>query len=147
MPGRMFALQEFELYEDEGLVLAVPFGMDGGTEGPSYEEAAEMAADWLRGELEHRMMTGQPAPATGIGHEPAHGGRVLLVGVDASLADVPSVSASDAAAALGVSRARVSQMLASGMLEGWRDGRNTRVTAASLDARLSERRAAKAVTA
>lgn len=143
----MFALQEFELYEDEGLVLAVPFGLDGGTEGATYEEAAEMAADWLRGELEHRMMEGRPAPTTGMGHEPAHGGRVLLVGVDASLDDVPSVSASEAAAALGVSRARVSQMLASGMLEGWRDGRNTRVTATSLDARLSERRAVQAVTA
>lgn len=134
----MFALCEFELYEDEGMVLAVPFELEGGTEGRTYEEAAAMAADWLKGMAQHGLMAGRGFPAPALGHEPAHGGRVLLVGVDVSLADVPRMTAAEAAARLGVSRARVSQMLGRGQLEGWREGRNTYVTEASVACRLAE---------
>lgn len=59
--------------------------------------------------------------------------------VDADLSRVPSVSATEAAERLGVSRPRVTQMVESGRLMGWRDGRNARVSLDSLNARLAER--------
>ena len=135
----MFAWCEFELYEDEGVVLADPCGLEGGTEGASYEEAAAMAADWFKGMVQHWLMTGVPIPALPMGNAGVHGGRMLLVGVEASLADVPRMTAAEAAERLGVSRPRISQMIRSGRLEGWREGRNTYVTAASVACRLDER--------
>lgn len=135
----MFLLREFELYPNEGAIFAEPFGMEGGTEGRDYEDAAKMAADWLRGEAQWRLIRGETMPAASFDNEPEHGGRILLVGIETSLEDVPSMSAAEAATALGVSRPRVSQMLASGSLVGWRDGRNTRVTRESVEARLAER--------
>lgn len=98
-----------------------------------------MAADWLKGELEHRLMTGIPFPEATFGNKPCHGGRVAIVAVDADLDSVETVAASDAADMLGVSRARVSQMLSSGLLEGYRKGRGTFVTLESVKARLAER--------
>lgn len=147
----MLAVYEFELFEDEGLVLAFPFDMEGGTQGRDVREASEMAADWLKGEVEHRMMTGEPLPEATFGNEPRQGGRVAIVAVDADLDSVETVAASDAAEMLGVSRARVSQMLSSGLLEGYRKGRATFVTLDSVKARLAERpkagRPRKAATA
>lgn len=131
-------MREFEIYPTEGMHMAEPFGMDGATCGNSFEEACQMACDWLKGESEWRLMHGEPMPSATIGNEPAQGGHIILVGVDVSLDAIPSVSAAEAARRLGVSRPRVSQMLADGSLVGWRDGRNTRVTLASLDARLTE---------
>ncbi len=52
------------------------------------------------------------------------------------------MSAAEAARALGVTRPRVTAMLASGLLDGWREGRNTWVTEASVGARLADARKA-----
>ena len=134
----MLAVYEFELFEDEGWVLAFPYDMDGGTQGADLKEACEMAADWLKGEVEHRMMAGLALPEATFGNDPRHGGRNAIVAVDADLDSVPTVSASDAAEMLGVSRPRVSQMLSSGTLEGYRKGRATFVTLDSVNARLAE---------
>ena len=82
---------------------------------------------------------GAGTDAEALGNEPEHGGRVILVGVDVTRDAIPTVSASEAAERLGVSRPRVTQMLASGALVGWRDGRNTRVTVDSVNARLEYR--------
>lgn len=136
----MLGVYEFELFEEDGMVLAFPFDLEGGTEGRGWKDAAEMAADWLKGELEHMLMVGQEPPEATFGHVPEHnGGRVAIVAVEADLSKVEAVSAAKAAEMLGVSRPRVSQMLKSGQLEGWRDGRDTMVTVASIEARLSER--------
>lgn len=135
----MMAVYEFELFEDDGFVLAFPFDMEGGTQGATWKEAAEMAADWLKGELEHFLMVGEPLPKATFGHEPVHeGGRVAIVAVEASLASIDTVRATEAARRLGVSNSRVSHMLKSGLLEGFREGRDTFVTAASIEARLAE---------
>lgn len=134
----MLAVYEFELFEDEGFVLAFPFDFDGGTQGGDIKEASEMAADWLKGELEHRMMAGAPWPEATFGNDPEHGGRIAIVAVDADLDSVETVAASDAAEMLGVSRARVSQMLSGGLLTGYRKGRATFVTLDSVKARLAE---------
>lgn len=134
----MLAVYEFELFENEGFVLAFPFDMEGGTQGRDVKEASEMAADWLKGELEHRLMAGEPLPEATFGNEPQYGGRIAIVAVDANLDSVETVAASDAAEMLGVSRSRVSQMLANGLLEGYRKGRGTLVTLESVKARLAE---------
>lgn len=45
----MIVIQEFEFYPDpEGGYVVKPCGLDGATEGDAYEDAVEMAVDWLR---------------------------------------------------------------------------------------------------
>lgn len=134
----MFVMAEFELIETEGVVLAEPHGLEGGTEGRDQREAAMMAADWLRGEAEHWLMSGAEPPELPIDQPPAHGGHVILIGVDVSLEAIDTVTASEAARALGVSRPRVTQMIRSGRLEGYTKGHATFVTRASVEARLAD---------
>lgn len=81
----MLGIYEFELFEDEGMVCAFPYDLEGGTAGTGWKDAAEMAADWLKGELEHMLMTGQVPPEATFGHEPTHkGGRIAIVAVEIS---------------------------------------------------------------
>ena len=131
----MFVMQEFELFEEDGYIIAVPFDLEGATQGYSFEDAAEMAADWLKCTAEDLLIRDIEPPKATIGNEPTHGGRVILIGVDVSRESIPTMSASEAADTLGVSRPRITQMLASGALVGWKDGRNTRVTVDSVNAR------------
>lgn len=105
----MLRVYEFELFEDDGLIMAFPFDFDGGTQGENVAEASEMAADWLKTEVECRLMDGEEMPEATLGHEPERGGRILLVAVDAGLETIDAVPAHEAADMLGVSRARVSQ--------------------------------------
>lgn len=136
----MLHVYEFEVFQaDDGWMLAFPFDMEGGTQGKDFKEACEMAADWLQGEMEHRAMAGLPFPEATFGNEPENGGKVVIVAVNAGLDTVETVSASEAAEELGVSRSRVSQMLKTGQLQGYPKGRATFVTRASLDARLAEK--------
>lgn len=134
----MFAVYEFEFFEDEGWVLAFPFGLEGGTQGRDMAQAVRMAADWLKGEVEHSLMNGMPLPSPTFGNTAEHGGTIGVVGVETSLEAIDTVLASEAAEMLGVSRGRVSQMLAAGQLEGFRRGRATFVTRESVKARLAE---------
>lgn len=132
----MFYMCEFELFPDGDLVCAYPVGLEGATCGDDWRDAAEMAADWLKGDADMRLMLGQELPELPIGSEPVHeGGRMLLVGVDASLDNIDAVTASEAAEMLSVSRGRITQMIDSGQLFGFRKGRNTYVTCASVEAR------------
>ena len=101
------------------------------------EDVCESAADLLRELAREYLMRGEIPPKATFGHEPSHGGVRLVVSVDATLDDIEKVSAAQAAELLGVSRSRVTAMLHSGLLEGWKDGRNTWVTKASIDARLA----------
>ena len=135
----MFYMQEFEIIKDDGLYIALPFDLPGGTQGDSLGNATKMAGEWLHDEMVHSLMSGTPLPQPTFGNAPLQGGRIVLVGMEATLSDVPSVSASEAASRLGVSRPRITKMLQTGQLEGWKDGRNTRVTIASIDARLAGR--------
>lgn len=134
----MFYMQEFEMIEDDGIFTAIPFDLPGGTQGDSLAQATRMAGEWLHDEMLHALMTGSSLPSPSFGNAPLQGGRVVLVGIGATLNDVPSMSASEAATRLGVSRPRITKMLQTGLLEGWKDGRNTRVTLASVEARLAE---------
>ncbi len=133
---------EFEMWRSEQNWCLAPFGIPGATQGSDVGDACESAADLLRETICDYLMRGEEPPAPRFGNEPERGGIRVIVSVDASLADIPRMSASQAAAALGVSRSRISTMIGAGLLDGWRDGRNTYVTIASVEARRSDPRPA-----
>lgn len=134
----MFYMNEFEIYEDEGVYLAVPFGMEGGTFGDDYTDAVASAADWLMETLKAGMVRGSVPEAWSLGNEPARGGKIATIAVEYDLAQADSVTAADAARMLGVSSARIAQMCQSGMLASWKDGARRMVSRESIEARLAE---------
>ena len=134
----MMHMCEFEVFEDNGVYLAYPFGMEGGTQGNTIEEAAFMAADWFKIEIEHRVMHNLPFPKVGFGNELQHDGERLLVAVDVGKEAIDKMSAADAARTLGVTPGRITQMVAAGLLEGFKDGHKSWITRASVEARLVE---------
>lgn len=144
----LFRAYEFEVFKGEFHLVALPFDLDGGTQGEDFDDLCDSVTDWLRVTLEDYDMRGEEPPVPTYGHEPEHGGKVIVFAVQAGRETVDKVSASEAARLLGVTPGRVTQMLASNLLDGWRDGRNTYVTVDSITARLAERRSdRKAVAA
>lgn len=137
----MLHVYEFEVFEDEGegVLLALPYDMRGGTQGRDLREACEMAADWLQTEMEHRAMHGLPLPEPTFGNEPQNGGRTIIVAVNAGKDTVRKVSPSEAARMLGVTPGRVTQMVAANKLEAYEDAGRKWVTVASVEARLAEK--------
>lgn len=135
----MMHVYEFEVFEDEGMLLAFPYDMDGGTQGESSKEACEMAADWLQMEMEYRDMCGLPFPEATFDNKPQHkDGKTVIVAVNAGKNTIRRMTGSEAAKRLGVSRARVSQMINAGLLDTFElDGRRW-VIEDSVNARLAE---------
>ncbi|WP_165173474.1 helix-turn-helix domain-containing protein [Adlercreutzia sp. ZJ242] len=133
---------EFEMWRGEAGWCIAPFGLNGATQGEDVADACESAADWLRETVRDYVMRGQALPPASFGNAPKRGGVTVVVSVDAAMSEIPRMSAAEAAHALGVTRPRVTAMLASGLLDGWRDGRNTWVTKASVRARLADERKA-----
>ena len=138
----MTYIYEFEVFEDEGFLLAFPFDFEGGTQGLNLEDLADSAIDWLKLEIEHCAMHGITLPKPTFGNEPRYGGRIMLVAVDAGIHTVPRMSAAEAARTLGVSPSRVSHLIRDGLLEAFKDGPRTWVTAYSVEARQRDRRGA-----
>lgn len=135
----MLYVYEFEVFREDGMLVAVPFDFDGGTQGRDTREIAEMAADWLKTEIEQRIMGGEPIPKETLGHEPSRdGARIMVVAVDAGLDTVDAVSAAEAAEMLGVSNGRISQMVKANQLQGFKRGRDAFVTRTSVEQRMSE---------
>ncbi|MDR1088763.1 MAG: helix-turn-helix domain-containing protein [Coriobacteriales bacterium] len=133
-------IYEFEFFEDNGMMAAFPFGLDNhATQGIDLADAIAMAADLVKGLAEDSLLNGHELPEATFGHEPEHGGKVFTIAVSASLDDVETMTASHAAEVLGVSRGRVSNMLRDGVLEGFRKGRDSFVTRASVEQRLKSR--------
>lgn len=135
----MLYTYEFEIYKSEQFYLASPFDLEVGTQGMSFGEACELAADWLKMEIESYLMRHLEVPKSNFGHEPQHGGKIVIVAVEASIDTIRKVPASKAAEMLGVSRGRVSQMCAKAQLESFKDGGITWVTLDSIETRLAER--------
>lgn len=133
---------EFEMWHGEKEWCIVPFGLPGATQGVDVEDACESAADLLRETVRSHLMEGAPMPKPTFDNKPEHGGVRVVVSVDASLDDVDKVSASQAAELLGVSRSRITAMLSSGLLDGWKEGRNTWVTKSSVEAAIASPRSA-----
>lgn len=131
---------EFEFFDDgEGSVAAFCLNDWGGaTFGDDLEDAVESAADWLAGMVDDCLANGRELPPATFGAEPAHGGRMIAVAVSRELSDIPAMTAADAARALGVSTARISQLVSAGLLDSWRDGTRRMVSRASVEARLED---------
>ena len=145
----MFTIHEFEVFPGEsGMWVADALDMPHITQGEDFARACEAAADLLHEAALDALMRGERLPNGSVGHDPSEpGGKVVLVGVSASLADIAKVSATEAARRLGVSRPRVTAMVNAGRLEGWRDGRNAWVSERSLEHALENRGAMRAVRA
>lgn len=89
-------------------------------------------------EFEFFDSDGIELPVPDFGHEPRHGGKIIAVAVSRELADIPAVTTADAARMLGVSSARVSQLINAGLLDSWKDGTKRMVSKASIEARLAD---------
>ncbi|MCL2529028.1 MAG: helix-turn-helix domain-containing protein [Coriobacteriia bacterium] len=138
----MMYIYEFEFFESEGYLIVYPFDMEGATQGRELQEAVEMAADWLRTDIQYRLMYNEPLPKPTFGNTPKEGGTVVVIAVEAGLDTIRRVSASEAARLLNVSPARVSHMIRDGLLTSFKDGYNVWVTMDSIEARLREPRKA-----
>ena len=134
----MLFVREFEIIADEGGYLAIPFDMDGGTEGKTREEAVAMAADWLRTSAFDSLLHGYALSGGIVGHEPREGGWVVAVAVSVELSDAPAMTLAQAAKALGVSTARVAQMCSTGQLASWKVGSTRMVAMESVEERLAQ---------
>lgn len=110
----------------------------GGTLGSDLNDAVESAADYLACMVDNHLIGGIELPASDFGHEPRHGGKIIAVAVSRELAGIPAVTAADAARMLGVSSARVSQLINAGLLDSWKDGTERMVSKASIEARLAD---------
>jgi predicted RNase H-like HicB family nuclease len=135
----MISCGEFEFVESDGQVAALPCWKGGATEGATLDEAVSMAADWLRMAALDAVARGEALDCGGFGHAPKMGGRVIAVAVEVDRSDVPSMSAADAARALGVSTARVAQLCCDGKLDSWREGSCRMVSCESVEDRLADR--------
>jgi len=129
---------EFEFYPGEKYLLAVPFDFEGGTFGEGPEDAAISAADWLVETINDYLLRQRQLPPPTYGNQPKSGGVVALISVDTSLESIETVFACDAAEMLGVTRARITQLLNKGLLEGFRRGRTAYITLDSIKARLED---------
>lgn len=130
------AAYEFEVMQSEGYFTAIPYDLEGATQGEDWSDLVDMVLDWLKVYLEDCDMHGKSLPKATFGNAPRYGGTNLVVAMQAGRETVEKVTATEAARLLGVSRGRISQMLKSALLEGWQEGRNTYVTVDSLKCRL-----------
>ena len=84
----MIYIQEFEFVEEDGMISVIPFGLDGGTCGVDIEDAVSMAVDWLKGYIEHQLVSGKSPKAGGSVTSRRAAGRVIAVSVDCDLSRV-----------------------------------------------------------
>ena len=106
--------------EDGGYSVEVPDLPGCFTYGDTYEEAALMAADAARTYVASLLKHGDEVPAPTVRDA---GGQTLMVFFEAEesyIVDGETVSAAKASRMLGVSAGRVTHMLDSGILDGFR---------------------------
>ena len=134
---------EFELRRGENQWIIEAIDLPGCiTQGEDVADACDSAADLLREMAWDKLLKGEELTNGTFGHTPQNGGVLVVVSVEATLDSIQKVSASEAARMLEVGRSRITAMLKSGLLEGWRDGRNTWITLDSINARKKDRRMA-----
>jgi excisionase family DNA binding protein len=139
MANREVYVCDFELLDRGERVVALPVGIDGVTEGYNFTDAIRMSADWLRETALDFLMRGEAWPELPLGTEPTSGGRMVTIAVEVGLGEVPAVTASEAAARLGVSTARIAQLCKAGLLDSWKVGRTRMVSLESVETRCSEK--------
>lgn len=128
---------EFEFYtSEEGNIICEPMdGLGEGTFGSDLDDAFESAIDWFMDVVDEYLISGTSFPKPSFNHEPTHGGKMVVVAVGRELSDIPAMIAADAARYLGVSTARVSQLIKAGLLDSWKDGSKRMVSKDSIEAR------------
>ena len=133
----MVYVWEFEFFESNGYIDAFPCGDfgHGATFGEDLIDAVASAVDWLGCVVDESLMGNVELPPMEFGHEPEHGGRIIAVAVERKLEDIPAVTAADAARELGVSTARIAQLVKAGLLDSWKDGTNRMISRSSVEAR------------
>lgn len=112
--------------------------------GEDREEAVRMGIDAARTWVAAVARCGGRAPDATFGDAP-EGSLPVVVAFETSpdyVVEGDFMSAAEASRRLGVTPGRVTRMIDSGILEGWRDGRHTWVTEASVNARLADERKA-----
>ena len=134
----MLYVYEFEVFKSEHFFIAVPFDFLGATQGEDERDIAKMAADWLKLEIEHRLIGNREIPESSFGNKPQKGGYLMVVAIEAGIDTINAVPAHEAAEILGVSRGRVSQMISMQYLMSFKKGRDVYVTIDSINARLQE---------
>lgn len=149
-----FAYQVFLTPEKEGgYSTEIPDLPGCYSQGDDIKDAVEMAADAGKTYIAALMKDGERIPGATVRAVPK-GDReawVFFETDESYIVDGEVVSAAQAARDLNVSPGRISHMLKSGLLDGYRSGRRTYVTQKSIDARLAAPRRAgrpkKAITA
>ena len=138
-------LYEVELRPDEdgGYCVRVPDLEGCFSQGDTVDEALEKAADALMTHVAALLKYGDEIPNPIFGHRVPKGGRVVAISfeTDASYI-IDAVSPSEAAAMLGVTRSRVSQMIRDGVIDAHKAAGMTWVDLASINARLASPRGA-----
>lgn len=137
---RRFIYQVLLYPEDGGYRIEVPDLPGCISFGETRREAVCMAADALRTYLASLLKHGECIPEATFGPCPS-GAEAVVIYVETDedyLVDEPVMSAAAAARSLSVSPGRVTQLIDAGILDGFRRGRRTFVSEASVARRLAE---------
>lgn len=129
---------QFEIHKSEKYYIANCDQLGLSTFGVDFKDAAESAFDILEMKVQDALMHKYKLPEAVFAEQAPEGAQLLAVAIDTSLDDVKRVTASEAARRLGVSPARVSQLIKSGRLESFKDAGTVWVTVDSVNARLSD---------
>ena len=125
--------------EEGGFDVSVPDLPGCFTCGADYAEAVEMAADAMKTYVAALLADGEVPPSVEH-HDRPDGCELVAVSFEADesyIVDGEVVSAAEASRMLGLSAGRITHMLDAGVLDGYRSGRRTYVTVASIEARMA----------
>lgn len=109
--------------------------------GDDYMDAVAMGADAAKTYIGSLLLHGEAVPSPTRHETPAEGESIhVFFETDPDyIVQSEVVSAAEASRELGVTPGRVSHMLSSGILEGYRTGRRTWITKDSIAARKAEK--------
>ena len=138
--GKFIYLAILAPEEDGGYSVTFPDLPGCLTCGDTLMESAEMAADAAKTYVASLMLHGERVPEASEHAVPdgCEGVYVFFETDEGYIVGGDVISAAEASRQLGVTPGRVTQMLDSGALQGYRRGRRTYVTADSVSTRLAE---------
>ncbi len=134
---KKFIYQAILTPDEDGYTVEAPDLPGCFTYGDTYEEAVYMAADAMKTYVSSLLFDDKEPPSYKR-HACPQGSECINVFFEAEkefIIEGETVSASQASKDLGVSKGRITQMLDSGILEGFRDGRNTYISVESINKR------------
>ena len=115
-----FCVYEFEFIPTEGYYVVLPFDLGGRNAGRGLCRRLRYGGGWLKCVIEEHEISGKPMPKATFGNTPRYeNSKIVVIGVSAGRETIPKLSAADAARRLGVTPARVSQMVKGHVITGW----------------------------